>query len=237
MSSDLEIANAALRKLGDLPIASLTENSRRARIMAANISMARNSLLRSHLWGFAMARAWLPSLVDVPAFGFGKQFQKPADCLRVAFVGQHYVGLSLTDYRGMDEAEYAFEGQMILSDIADPLPIRYVRHVTDAGAYDTMFAEALAVKLAFDTCKAITRSNAKKAALADELARSIKGAALVNSIEKPPKVIADDTWIGARYPGGSAGDAPPIPPEPVVDAVDSGALGARYMGEIVMGGP
>lgn len=198
MQSEIQIVNSALAKLGEEPLLSIYDNNKAARFMGVQYQESRDALMREHLWSFAMKRAYIASNGVVPAFQFGLTFPKPIDCLRVAFVGQYYVGASLTDFRASDESGYAVEGSAIVSDLADPLPIRYVRRVTDPAFFDASFAEALALQLAFDACEAITQSDDDKDMIGQELRTSLKTAVTLNAIEKPPQPLPDDSWIIAR---------------------------------------
>ena len=54
MATEVSICSNALRKLGDDPITSLTEDTERARLCNAFYNTARDSLLRSHPWNFAI---------------------------------------------------------------------------------------------------------------------------------------------------------------------------------------
>ena len=54
MATEVSICSNALRKLGDSPITALTEDTERARLCNALYEPARDSLLRSHAWNFAI---------------------------------------------------------------------------------------------------------------------------------------------------------------------------------------
>lgn len=197
-ASQISIVNSALVKLGASPVLAITDNVKRAKAMAAMWEPSRDRLLRAFRWSFAMVRTKLPALADVPSWGFGTQFQLPADCLRLDFVSELFVGLSLSDYRDSDESDFALEGRKILCDLAVPLPIRYVARVTDVSLYDACFAEALACRLALDCCEEITQSSTKKADIRTDLKDVLIDAVRTNAIEKPPIAIADDSWMLGR---------------------------------------
>ena len=85
MATEVSICSNALRRLGDSPIASLTEDSERARLCNAFYEPSRDAILRSHTWNFAINRANLAKLSTSPAFEYANQFALPTDpfCLRV----------------------------------------------------------------------------------------------------------------------------------------------------------
>ena len=85
MATEVSICSNALRRLGDDPITSLTDDTERARLCNAFYADARDACLRSHPWNFAITRASLAQLSATPVYGFDYQFALPTDpfCLRV----------------------------------------------------------------------------------------------------------------------------------------------------------
>ena len=59
MATEVSICANALRRLGDDPITSLTDDTERARLCNAFYEDARDACLRSHPWNFAITRASL----------------------------------------------------------------------------------------------------------------------------------------------------------------------------------
>lgn len=198
MASQIQIVNSALIKLGASPTLTIDDSNKRARAMKAMWELSRDGLLRSYRWSFAMKRVTLASLADEPDFGFDKQFQLPADFLRLDYVSEFFVGLSMSDIRNSDESDYSIEGTKLLCDLADPLPIRYVSRVSDTSLLDACFVDALACRLAYDTCEEITQSSTKKVSILQDFDIAIRNAVRVNAIEKPPQPVADDSWMVGR---------------------------------------
>jgi hypothetical protein len=174
------------------------DNNKQARIMSGLWDTVRRAELRRHPWSFAMKRAALPALSSPPAWGYSTAFQLPADFLRVVQVNDFYVSPSETDYRTMDDSPYAIEGGTLLASFPAPLKVRYVADIADPGAFDAMFVEALAAKLAYEACEGITQANEKKNVASEDYKAAIKAAAHVNAIEKPAQGIADDAWMTSR---------------------------------------
>jgi len=56
MATAVSICSNALRKLGDDPITSLTDDTERARLCNAFYEPTRDAVLRSHPWNFAIER-------------------------------------------------------------------------------------------------------------------------------------------------------------------------------------
>lgn len=198
MASQIEIVNLALVLLGEQRITSMGDAEKPAREASAIYDLSRDAIMGGYNWSFAMTRVKLNAAVTPPAFGFGRSFPLPADCLRVILVDEIYVGLDLTDYRGVPTEEYMFEGRNLLTDFGSPLPIRYVKRETDTSLYPPCFVKALAAQLAVDLAETLTQSNTKKQAAEGALQREMRLAVRANAIELPPKKLADDEWIISR---------------------------------------
>lgn len=198
MASNIDIANAALLKLGADRITSLNDNNDRARVLNQRFTMVRDAELRRHRWRFALARAMLPALADAPAFGFARAFQLPVDFIRLVQVGEYDLGADLTDYRSAPNGLWAVEGQTILSNLESPLPIRYIKRINDPALFDSAFVEAFAARLAWECCERITQSDSKRQLAAGEYKEAIREAIRANAIEAPPEYASDDTWVMAR---------------------------------------
>jgi hypothetical protein len=73
-----------------------------------------------------------------------------------------------------------------------------VRCVQDPSEYDALFVEALAARLAFESCETLTNSNTKKQALWEEYLAAMGAARRANAIERPALTLPDDSWLQAR---------------------------------------
>lgn len=140
MPSELEICNLALAHLGEAPIASLAASDAVSLACAAQYEVTRDACLRAHRWNFASARAALEVVDDVPAFGWGHQFDLPESCLRVL------------EFNGSEEGDmitspFVIEGSRLLTDDAEAKVV-YIQRIEDTDLFDPLFVEALAVRLA-----------------------------------------------------------------------------------------
>jgi hypothetical protein len=202
MASQVEIFNRAIVLLGEERITSPTQDVKAARELSAVWDTTRKALLRSYRWGFAMKRASLAALATPPLAQFDRQFLLPADFLRLDFVGEFFVGASLTDYRTIDESEYGLaqvaEGTVIETDMQAPLPIRYIGDVTDPNRFDALFVEAFAGKLAVDVASTLTNSDSALGAARQAFGMAVSLAMRVGAIERPPVPLPDDAWILGR---------------------------------------
>lgn len=198
MASQVEICNRALTKLGSKRITDIAENSGSARIMTALWDTVRKAEIRKRLWAFALARTALPALSAAPAWGFSYAYQLPPDYLRIVQVNDLFIDPNMVDYRDNDDSAYAIEQGQILTDFSAPLKIRYLKDVTDPGAFDPTFVEAFASKLAYEAEEERTNSNQKRQLAAQDYKDALREAYKTNAIERPPQGFPDDSWILIR---------------------------------------
>ena len=151
MATEVSICSNALRRLGDDPITSLTDDTERARLCNAFYVPARDAVLRSHPWNFAITRATLAQLSTTPAYEYAYQYSLPTDpyCLRV-------LGMEYEDYIFKIENS-ATEGRVLLTD-ESTAKIIYVGKITDTAKFDSMFIDVLTAKLAAELTYPVTGS-------------------------------------------------------------------------------
>lgn len=162
-----DIANIALSRLGQAAINDLGEHSRDAIACRAHFESVRDSLLRSHAWGFATARAELSRTDSPPVFGWDFSHALPSDYLRLNTFNGRQADLCPEDYE--------IEGRFILSN-SELARITYVRRVTDPNEFDPSFVEAFALKLAEAIAIAVTGMPDKMADMAALAGRSFSEA-------------------------------------------------------------
>lgn len=128
MATEVSICSNALRKLGDSPITSLTENSERARLCNALYEPARDSLLRSHAWNFAITRAALSQISSTPAFEYSHQYALPTDpfCLRVLKMEFDDYEFKIENLAGQGRVLLTNEGTANIIYIAKLLILNYL---------------------------------------------------------------------------------------------------------------
>lgn len=195
MASQVDIVNYAGVKIGaEAVLMDINENNKLARTARAVWAIALDATLAAHPWNFALARTALPPLVEVPAFGYARQFQRPADLVRLVEVnGVHVWGLT----PGAD-APYQYEGDRILTDLGPTLELRYVRRIIDTGVFSAGFVEAMACKLAQEMALPITESATTRQLMEKAFADAIGEAKGVDGRENPPEMPLEDDWILAR---------------------------------------
>lgn len=149
-------------------------------------------VLRSHDWNFARARVSLDADATAPAFGFARRFPLPSDCARVWELDRTLYGA---------DAQYAVEGQWLLTDESAPLQLIYIKNERDPSKFTDDFAEALAGEIAKKIAVAVLGS----LEAADYFRRGAKDdiseAKTNDGQENPPREVEDGTWLRGRRTG------------------------------------
>jgi hypothetical protein len=199
MASDINIANRALQKLGAASITSFNQDSTAGRAMNLAYTIVRDAELRRHRWKFSITRQNLAPLSTAPVNGiYSLQYQLPANCLRVLDIGDYWPGADTSDYRNRTTADYSIEGNLILTNIASPLSLRFVQQITNSGMFDSAFTECFAARLAWEVCEQVTQSGEKRKLAMTEYKQALLEAVQSNALESPPDFIADSSWMLAR---------------------------------------
>ena len=191
MATEVSICSNALRKLGDDPITSLTDDTERARLCNAFYETARDSLLRSHPWNFAITRASLTQLSTTPAYGFAYQYALPTDpyCLRV-------LEMEYQDYIFKIE-NLATEGRVLLSD-EGTAKILYIGRITDTALFDSLFVDTLTAHLAVKLAYPITNSTTLQAQMHKLYQAKLSEAQSVDGQEGFIDDLVSDTFTDFR---------------------------------------
>lgn len=163
VTSPTDICNLALGHLGEARITSLDEDSVSARACVLHYESVRDEVLRSHRWNFAQDRKVLTALEELPPFGWSRQYELPAECLRVLEVNGSEAG-------DLVSSEYLVEGRKILTN-AEEVRLVYIRDVPDVSAYDPLFVRAFALRLAIVLTETIRGTTNKTAELSHHYER------------------------------------------------------------------
>lgn len=183
-SSEVDICNLALQRLGAKAISGLNEDSTAGRECNRVYEHARDSELRAYQWNFARARASLPADATSPIFGFANSFPLPVDYLRL-----------LPDSEVRD---WQIEGRNILTDDSAPLQIIYLKRVTDPNDFDELFLDLLVSRIAVDIVEKVTQSNTKAQLVRETYREAKKSARRIDSFESVAQEAPTDTWVTAR---------------------------------------
>jgi ribosomal protein S28E/S33 len=193
-TSDVEICNLALARLGARSIVSLSEDSANARECKRAYSHALESELRAHPWSFARKRVQLAAASTDPAFGYAKQYPLPSDYLRILTHNGADGKASQEDF----QIENSDSGRVILTNLTSPINLVYIAKITDATQFDLLFTELLVCRLAYDLCEPITQSRLKQEQFRTRYVAAQREARRINGFERGPLEPTQDPWVTAR---------------------------------------
>lgn len=186
MSSQVDICNRALIRLGADTITSITDNTKEARLLNILYDQVRRELLRLHPWNFAVKRVILASDPDsAPDFDFYYAFPLPSDCIRILKVANN-------DY------SYKIENGYMLSNVDAPEVI-YIADITDTSVYDSLFSTMFSLRLSSEIAYNLTNNSSLAAQLVDEYTRLKREAKLFDGQEGMPDQFDDGTWLDSRW--------------------------------------
>lgn len=192
--TEVSICNEALIALGEKTIASLTEESKAARLCNIKYERVRDDVLIDHIWGFAQQRAVLEVSDETPEWtedSMTVMYDRPTDCLKINFVS-------------IESAIVKIEGDKILSDTSG-LKIKYTESVTDTTKFFPKFIEALVAKLAAEMAFALTASRTLMTDLfAIYYEKKLPQAMALDSQQGTPQGAKQDDILLSRISGGGA---------------------------------
>jgi hypothetical protein len=189
--SEVAICNMALASVGrGAQITALDEASQAARARKLRYPYARDAVLRAYDWNFAAKRAALAKNAVAPAFEYANAYDLPADCLLVRSV-----------FDG-DAAKWVVEGRQILTDMGDPIFVKYTALVSDTTRFDSLFVEALAARIASDIAVQLSESTSRAQGLWQVYQLKLIEARRRDAQEGQPERLPRGDWIDARADAG-----------------------------------
>ena len=191
MATEVSICSNALRRLGDSPITSLSDDTERARLCNALYEPARDSLLRSHAFNFSITRASLAKSATTPAFEFANQFILPTDpfCLRV-------LKMEFDDFKFKIE-NLAGEGRVLLTD-EGTANILYIAKITPTTLFAAIFVHTLTAKLSAELAYPVTNSVSLQTQMEKIYKLKLTEARSIDSTEGFIDDIISDTFTDFR---------------------------------------
>jgi len=184
--SQVDIANAALRKIGASTITSFTQGIKNSNYINDRYADLRDALLEMHQWNFAVKRKKLAQLSETPAVNFDYAYSLPTDYIRAMSVHDNDEGLGVVDHK--------IEDGKILSS-SDQLWLIYVSRVTDPNKMSPLFREALSALIASEAAVAIAESNTMREQAEKAFQRILRRARSADSMADLPDRLPDGSWM------------------------------------------
>lgn len=183
-ATEVALCSAALDKLGQDPITSLSDTNKRAKLCNRNYAILRDKLLRSYLWNFAIARVALVADVAVPAFEFENRYILPVDMLR-----------ALEMYNS--PSEWHIEGQYLLTNDSS-VNLKYIKQITTTTDFDATFDEALAYLLAAEMAYPLIQSVNTADKMNAKAGIVLKDARSIDAQVGTPQSFDANEWLISR---------------------------------------
>jgi hypothetical protein len=99
---------------------------------------------------------------------------------------------------GLMYDDWDLEGDFIVTRQSDPIVFRFVADMVNVNAFDPMFFEGLAARIAIEVCETITQSTDKLSKAEGAYGKFMTEARVVNGIETGPTEPPEDDWITCR---------------------------------------
>jgi hypothetical protein len=181
-------ANLALSHLGQPEIASMSDDTTRARAIRVHFPVVRRALLRRQWWNFATG--WISPAAD-PVAGIGAltvRYVLPPSCLRVRFVqtaNNCDIGPDAwaVESGNAEVGGVAVEAMVLVTNVATP-KVCITQDITLPRLWDDLFLDTFGFKLAARLAKKLGRSQSTAEALDKEAEDLLVNAAGVDSKEK-----------------------------------------------------
>lgn len=187
MSSNVQLCNKALRRLGEDPIITLDNNTLWGKRCIPALPEVTRTVLSMDVWRSVTCRIELAAESETP-LGYQSAYPLPTDSIRL-------VALKLDQY-----ADWAIEGNKILTKQPKtaPLQILYVKEEFDTNKYTQPLFDAIAMGLAHELSGYSTATNASKDDIYALYIQAVQTAQVINSRETPITYLASTSWIDVR---------------------------------------
>lgn len=186
MATPITVCNQALLALGAQPIVSFEDNTTEAKLCKAHYGDARDAVLEAHNWTFATRWLELAPLDVTPPGEFDHAFPLDPNVLRVLFVGSDY----------NRPARWRREGMNIMTDDASG-KAQVLWRETDLSRCSSLFAQALASRLAAEMAIALTNSRTIMETHFQVYQAKVAEAARIDNLQGSSRRIRS-RWLG-RY--------------------------------------
>lgn len=155
-----QLCNLSLSRIGARRLASYeSDTSTEATSCRLHYDLARDGLLRRHQWDFAKDSKTLTKLPAGVSPKYPAAWQLPEDCVRI-------IGASVA---GRDITNFARHGRLLLTEDFEELDLEFVSNAVPLAQWDSLFVEALTLRLAAKICEDIAQNPAKMAEISNEL--------------------------------------------------------------------
>lgn len=186
------IWNLALDTIREAPVQDQLANSAPIKWLTRNYDHARDVLLRSYVWNFALEPFELNELTADGSWlgGWDHKYQLPNNWLRVLNVNED-------GERNGRIVPFKVAGNILYSNHST-IRVWLVMRKTNEGDFDPLFAEALGAKLALGMANKFTAKNKYIELAGNMLSNAVAKAEEIDTFEGSAEPIANYAIIDAR---------------------------------------
>lgn len=197
ISDKVDICNLAATHLNEKLITNIDSPSTKFEVQCSLLyDPVRRYLLRSYNWSFARKRIAIAADTESPAFGWSYQSNDmPSDFLKL-------ISLNTSEgkpYINTNNKYYELEGKKILTNIAAPYYIIYIRDITTTSQFEDTFIMAFSFLLALVIAKSVGSSESTITRVTNDYEKMWKPTALsVSGTENPPVIVLSSDYVNIR---------------------------------------
>jgi hypothetical protein len=190
MSSEVEICSDALLLLGEEPITSFDDASKKARLCKRFYPVIRDSVLRAYPWRCAIKYQSLNILTGDSAItesDYAYTYQLPASpyCLRALLINNDKT------------VQWEVIGRKLVTD-EESVTLKYIARITDPGDFDALLVMAIAIQLAQAIAYPITGNPQFTKIMEDLYQLRMLEARSIDSMEGSVEEMSSDDLLEVR---------------------------------------
>lgn len=192
MATKLDVYKQAELHIGKSTITALTDNvEARYRFDQAWTGVVEEAFMEGD-WNFAKKTSGLIANGDAPVDGWDYTFAFPDDYLRSISIGPY------ASWRG-GFYDFVDQGGFIYAN-TDRLSLIYISNdkADQIETWPTMFWRMVAMKLAYETCEALTNGTTKQKDLEGRLKVAIRKAKNIDARNEGNQHLGPSSWLRAR---------------------------------------
>ncbi len=190
MASEVEICSDALLQLGESPITSFDDDSKKARLCKRFYPMTRDAVLRAYPWRCAIAFQSLNQLAGedvITGAGFAYTYQLPTDpyCLRALLINNDKT------------IQWEVIKRKLVTD-ESTVRLKFIERVTNPGDFDSLFQDTLTCRLASLIAYPITGNMGLAKGMFDLYLLKVDEARSIDSMEGSVEEYSSDDLLDVR---------------------------------------
>jgi hypothetical protein len=184
----LDVANAALMKLGIKSISSFSDTSEQAQAVNQEYNNVRLEVLREHYWPRCMKRIALAQVeidTDLDDGAYQYKYALPSDCVK--------------PHSLLSKAAYTEESTFLYTDDATAV-LKYLSSAVVEPDYDEGLLDCIATKLAYVLCMRLTKDKERLNQIQQEFVYKLRVNKNLATQERTDVQRKSTLWVDQRAP-------------------------------------